>query len=111
MPYVEKEIERLYFKPLEVATQLGVAQSCLRFWEDSFGLKIKRYWKGPLQLRRYTKEDIIRFINIQQALIFFSVKGLQMMDLDYLDVTLDAIKENVKDKYFKKECTPTLATE
>lgn len=98
----EHVIEKIYWKPAEVSEQLGVAQSCLRFWEDSFGLKIKRYHKGPLELRRYTKEDIIRFTLIQQALLFFSVKGLQMMDLEYLDITLEAIKENVKESLIVK---------
>ena len=56
MPYVEKEIEKIYFSIGEVAERFGVATSLIRFWESEFSiLHPKKNKKGN---RQYTKNDI-----------------------------------------------------
>ncbi len=56
MPYKEKEIEKKYFTIGEVADELGVATSLIRFWETEFSIiKPKKNRKGN---RQFTKEDI-----------------------------------------------------
>ena len=60
MPYQEKQIEKKYFTIGEVAQQLGVATSLLRFWEQEFPDYIKpgRYHKAGRKNRKYTLSDI-----------------------------------------------------
>ena len=60
MPYQEKQIEKKYFTIGEVAEQLGVATSLLRFWEQEFPDYIKpgRYHKADRKNRKYTLDDI-----------------------------------------------------
>jgi DNA-binding transcriptional MerR regulator len=60
MPYQEKQIEKKYFTIGEVAEQLGVATSTLRFWEQEFPDYIKpgRYHKAGRKNRKYTLDDI-----------------------------------------------------
>jgi DNA-binding transcriptional MerR regulator len=66
MPLKEKTIERVYWTIGEVAEQLGVNTSVLRYWEKEFGmLRPKRTGKGD---RLYTKEDIAKVRRIQQLL-------------------------------------------
>ncbi|MEM9325456.1 MAG: MerR family transcriptional regulator [Bacteroidota bacterium] len=56
MPYKEKEIEKKYFTIGEVADELRVATSLIRFWESEFDIiKPKKNRKGN---RQFTKEDI-----------------------------------------------------
>jgi len=56
MPYKEKEIEKRYFTIGEVADDLGVATSLIRFWETEFDvISPKKNRKG---IRQFTKEDI-----------------------------------------------------
>lgn len=56
MPYKEKEIEKKYFTIGEVAEELDVATSLIRFWEGEFDIiKPKKNRKGN---RQFTKEDI-----------------------------------------------------
>lgn len=56
VPYKEKEIEKKYFTIGEVADELGVATSLIRFWEGEFDIiKPKKNRKGN---RQFTKEDI-----------------------------------------------------
>lgn len=56
MAYKEKKIEKKYFSIGEVATQLNVSTSLIRFWENEFDiLKPKKNRKGN---RQFTKEDI-----------------------------------------------------
>ena len=56
MPYKEKEIEKKYFTIGEVADELGVATSLIRFWEGEFDMiKPKKNRKGN---RQFTREDI-----------------------------------------------------
>lgn len=63
MPLKEKTIERLYWSIGEVAEELGVNASLLRYWEKEFGtLRPKRTNKGD---RLYTKDDIAQLRRIQ----------------------------------------------
>lgn len=56
MAYKEKKIEKKYFSIGEVATQLNVSTSLIRFWENEFdAIKPKKNRKGN---RQFTKEDI-----------------------------------------------------
>lgn len=56
MPYKEKEIEKKYFTIGEVAEELGVATSLIRFWEGEFDIiKPKKNRKGN---RQFTPEDV-----------------------------------------------------
>lgn len=56
MPYKEKEIEKKYYTIGEVADELGVATSLIRFWEGEFdNIKPKKNRKGN---RQFTKEDL-----------------------------------------------------
>ncbi len=56
MPYKEKAIEKKYFTIGEVADELNVATSLIRFWESEFDIiKPKKNRKGN---RQFTKEDI-----------------------------------------------------
>ncbi|MBS1581588.1 MAG: MerR family transcriptional regulator [Bacteroidetes bacterium] len=66
MPLKEKTIERIYWTIGEVAVQLGVNTSLLRYWEKEFGmLRPKRTSKGD---RLYTKDDIAKVRDIQHLL-------------------------------------------
>lgn len=56
MPYKEKEIEKRYYTIGEVADELGVATSLIRFWESEFDIiKPKKNRKGN---RQFTKDDV-----------------------------------------------------
>ena len=56
MPYKEKEIEKKYYTIGEVADELKVATSLIRFWESEFDIiKPKKNRKGN---RQFTKDDI-----------------------------------------------------
>ena len=56
MPYKEKEIEKRYFTIGEVASDLGVATSLIRFWEREFSIiKPKKNRKGN---RQFTQQDV-----------------------------------------------------
>ncbi len=56
MPYKEKVIEKKYYSIGEVAEQLDVATSLIRFWESEFDIiKPKKNRKGN---RQFTREDI-----------------------------------------------------
>jgi DNA-binding transcriptional MerR regulator len=63
MPLKEKTIERMYWSIGEVADELGVNTSLLRYWEKEFGtLRPKRTNKGE---RLYSKDDIVQLRRIQ----------------------------------------------
>lgn len=56
MPYKEKEITKRYYTIGEVAAQLNVTTSLIRFWESEFDvIKPKKNRKGN---RLFTPEDI-----------------------------------------------------
>ena len=62
MPYKEKEIEKKYYTIGEVADELRVATSLIRFWESEFdNIKPKKNRKGN---RQFTREDFqnVKFI-------------------------------------------------
>lgn len=63
MPLKEKPIERMYWTIGEVAADLEVNTSLLRYWEKEFGsLRPKRTNKGD---RLYTKDDILQLRRIR----------------------------------------------
>lgn len=93
MPWKEKTIEKLYWSIGEVAEQLGVNTSLIRYWEKEFGnLKPKRTGKGD---RLYTKKDIEQLQQIQHLVKEkgFTLQGAreQLRKADTLEVaaTLD----------------------
>lgn len=56
MPYKEKTVEKLYWSIGEVASELDVNASLIRYWEKEFGMvKPKRTGRGD---RLYTRKDI-----------------------------------------------------
>jgi len=56
MPYKEKPIVKKYFTIGEVAKELGVATSLIRFWESQFDfIRPKKNSKGN---RKFTQEDL-----------------------------------------------------
>ena len=56
VPYKEKEIEKRYYTIGEVAADLGVATSLIRFWESELDIiKPKKNRKGN---RQFTKDDV-----------------------------------------------------
>jgi len=63
MPYKEKTIGKLFWSIGEVAEQLNVNTSLIRYWEKEFGsLRPKRTGKGD---RLYTQKDIEHLRTIQ----------------------------------------------
>lgn len=63
MPYREKTIDRLYWSIGEVAGELGVNTSLIRYWEKEFGtIRPKRTGKGD---RLYTRKEIDQLKRIQ----------------------------------------------
>lgn len=64
MPLKPKTIEKIYFTIGEVAQELGVANSSIRFWEKEFGnITPRRTGKGD---RLYTRDQIEQLRVIQQ---------------------------------------------
>lgn len=65
MPYIEKEIEKLYWSIGEVAGALGVETTCIRFWLDEFGLNasIKRSPRGQ---RKFNAADVALLTEIHR---------------------------------------------
>jgi DNA-binding transcriptional MerR regulator len=56
MPYKEKTVEKLYWSIGEVASDLEVNTSLIRYWEKEFGMiRPKRTGRGD---RLYTRKDI-----------------------------------------------------
>ena len=56
MPYKENHIVKKYFTIGEVAKELGVATSLIRFWESQFDfIRPKKNAKGN---RKFTQEDL-----------------------------------------------------
>ena len=75
MPYKEKEIEKRYYTIGEVADDLGVATSLIRFWESEFDIiKPKKNRKGN---RVYTPKDIdtLRKIRYLLKVRKYTIKG------------------------------------
>jgi len=56
MPYIERQVEKLYYSIGEVAKMFDVNTSLIRFWEKEFDIiKPKKNKKGN---RFFTKQDI-----------------------------------------------------
>ncbi len=75
MPYKDKEIEKVYWTIGEVAKQLNLTQSQLRFWETEFStIQPKKNKKGD---RFYASKDIEALKLIQHLLKErgFTIKG------------------------------------
>lgn len=63
MPYKEKTVEKLYWSIGEVAADLVVNTSLIRYWEKEFGMiRPRRTGRGD---RLYTKKDIELLKRIQ----------------------------------------------
>lgn len=63
MPYKERTIEKLYWTIGEVAAELGVNTSLIRYWEKEFGtLSTRRNGKGD---RQFTAREIDRLKRIK----------------------------------------------
>lgn len=66
MPYKQKPVEKLYWTIGEVAGELQVNSSVLRYWEKEFGvLRPRRDSKGD---RSYTRDDIRKLQMIRYLL-------------------------------------------
>jgi len=99
MPYLEKEIEKIYFTIGEVADNFGVATSLIRFWESEFSiLHPKKNKKGN---RQYTKADIEKL-----KLIYHLVKERGFT----LNGAKDMLKKNPEDLQNKMEAIESLKT-
>ena len=66
--------DKLFYTISEVAQELGVSETLLRYWEKEFPTQIKPK-KGSRGVRRYTKEDIEK-IRIIYDLV--KVRGLKL---------------------------------
>ncbi len=103
MPYIEKEIEKIYFTIGEVADQFGVATSLIRFWESEFSiLHPKKNKKGN---RQYTKADIEKIKLIYHLVKDrgFTLNGAKEMlkkSPEELQNKMDAIESLKKVKQF-----------
>ena len=86
MPYIERQIEKLYYSIGEVAKMFNVNTSLIRFWEKEFDvIKPKKNKKGN---RFFTKQDIDNL-----HLIYHLVKEKGMT----LSGAKKKIKENKED--------------
>jgi DNA-binding transcriptional MerR regulator len=82
MPYIERQVEKLYYSIGEVAKMFDVNTSLIRFWEKEFDvIKPKKNKKGN---RFFTKQDIDNL-----HLIYHLVKEKGM--------TLSGAKKKIKD--------------
>jgi len=73
VPYKEKQIEKRYYTIGEVADELSVATSLIRFWETEFDIiKPKKNRKGN---RQFTKED---FRNVKLIYHLVKIKGFTL---------------------------------
>ncbi|HCX21283.1 MAG: MerR family transcriptional regulator [Flammeovirgaceae bacterium] len=92
MPYKEKEIEKKYFTIGEVADELGVATSLIRFWEGEFDIiKPKKNRKGN---RQFTKEDIR---NVKLIYYLVKEKGFTLQGArDFIKNDVEAASNKVE---------------
>lgn len=73
MAYKEKEIEKRYFSIGEVAEELDISPSKIRFWESEFDLI--RPQKNKNGKRQFTRDDIE---NIKSVRFLVEEKGLTL---------------------------------
>tara|TARA_Y100000310_G_C20684329_1_gene818005 strand:- start:712 stop:1050 length:339 start_codon:yes stop_codon:yes gene_type:complete len=92
VPYKEKEIEKKYFTIGEVADELGVATSLIRFWEGEFDIiKPKKNRKGN---RQFTKEDIR---NVKLIYYLVKEKGFTLQGArDFIKNDVEAASNKVE---------------
>ena len=92
MPYKEREIEKKYYTIGEVAEELGVATSLIRFWEGEFDIiKPKKNRKGN---RQFTKEDI-RHVKLIYHLVKekgFTLQGAREFIKSDVDAAMDKME-------------------
>ena len=91
MPYKEKVIEKKYFTIGEVAEQLDVATSLIRFWESEFDIiKPKKNRKGN---RQFTREDIE---NVKLIYHLVKERGYTLQGAkDLLKSNVSSVKDNM----------------
>ena len=70
----DKDLKK-YFSISEVATQFGVAESVLRFWEKEFPNIKPR--KTQRNVRQYTREDIEE---VRTVYTLLKVRGMKIAD-------------------------------
>lgn len=91
MPYKEKTVEKLYWSIGEVATDLAVNTSLIRYWEKEFGMiRPKRTGRGD---RLYTRKDIDLLKRIKHLV---KEQGF----------TLNGAKEQLRSKEEEPEAVP-----
>jgi len=78
MPYKEKPIEKRYFTIGEIAEELNIYTSTIRFWEKLLPIKPKNTYKNGA--RKYSREDFDKvrkahdLIKVQR----FTIEGARM---------------------------------
>ncbi len=92
MPYKEKEIQKKYFTIGEVADELGVATSLIRFWEGEFDIiKPKKNRKGN---RQFTQDDIR---NVKLIYYLVKEKGFTLQGArDFIKNDVEAASNKVE---------------
>lgn len=92
MPYKEKEIEKKYFTIGEVADELNVATSLIRFWESEFDIiKPKKNRKGN---RQFTQSDIR---NIKLIYHLVKEKGFTLQGArDFIKNDIDSASDKME---------------
>ena len=111
MPYKEREIKKKYFTIGEVANNLNLSTSQIRFWETEFDeLNPKKNSKGS---RKFTEKDINVLKTIQSLLKNkkFTIDGAKKIikkeininysGNDYIIEKLNTVKEKLL--YLKKK--------
>ncbi len=63
---------KYFYKISEASKIVGVNQSVLRYWEKEFNLNLKK--KSKTSHRRYTREDIDKFLKIKYLLYEKKIK-------------------------------------
>ena len=92
----DKDLKK-YFSISEVATQFGVAESVLRFWEKEFPNIKPR--KTQRNVRQYTREDIeeVRGMKIAAAREMLSKNKKGATDMTVVLNKLESIKAELLD--------------
>ena len=92
MPYKLKPIEKKYFTIGEVAKELGVATSLIRFWETQFDfIRPKKNKKGN---RKFTQDDLKK---IKLVYHLVKVKGYTLQGAqDHIRKSKNSISDNAE---------------
>jgi len=74
---VADTITKRYYLIGELAKELNVTCSCIRFWESELGIHTKRNRNGD---RRYTEQqaNILREVNRLLRVEFYTLKGAKL---------------------------------